>query len=42
MLAHEPLPYILGQWDFYGISLEVTPDVLIPRDDTMACHGPCA
>ena len=35
MLAHEPLPYILGQWDFYGISLEVTPDVLIPRDDTM-------
>ena len=36
MLAHEPLPYILGQWDFYGISLEVTPDVLIPRDDTIA------
>ena len=36
MLAHEPLPYILRQWDFYGISLEVTPDVLIPRDDTMA------
>ena len=36
MLAHEPLPYILGQWDFYGISLEATPDVLIPRDDTMA------
>ena len=36
MLAHEPLPYILGQWDFYGISLEVTPDVLIPRDDTLA------
>ena len=36
MLAHEPLPYILGQWDFYGISLDVTPDVLIPRDDTMA------
>ena len=36
MLAHEPLPYILGQWDFYGISFEVTPDVLIPRDDTAA------
>ena len=36
MLAHEPLPYILGQWDFYGLSFEVTPDVLIPRDDTMA------
>ena len=24
MLAHEPLPYILGQWDFYGISLSPT------------------
>lgn len=36
MLAHEPLPYILGQWDFYGLTFEVCPDVLIPRDDTMA------
>lgn len=32
----EPLAYILGQWDFYGIPLQVTPDVLIPRDDTEA------
>lgn len=32
----EPLPYILGQWDFYGMTLALTPDVLIPRDDTMA------
>lgn len=31
----EPLPYILGQWDFYDMTLEITPDVLIPRDDTM-------
>ncbi|MBR4308782.1 MAG: peptide chain release factor N(5)-glutamine methyltransferase [Oscillospiraceae bacterium] len=31
----EPMPYILGQWDFYDMTLEVTPDVLIPRDDTM-------
>ena len=30
----EPLAYILGQWDFYGLSLAVTPDVLIPRPDT--------
>lgn len=33
-LAGEPLPYILGQWDFHGMTLTVTPDVLIPRDDT--------
>lgn len=35
-LAGEPLAYILGQWNFYGLDLTVTPDVLIPRDDTEA------
>lgn len=30
----EPMPYILGQWNFYDMTLCVTPDVLIPRDDT--------
>jgi len=25
---------VLGEWDFYGITLRVTPDVLIPRSDT--------
>ncbi len=34
--AGEPLAYILGEWDFCGMTLTVTPDVLIPRDDTMA------
>ncbi len=34
--AGEPLAYILGQWDFAGMTLTVTPDTLIPRDDTMA------
>ncbi len=34
-LQQEPLAYILGQWDFYDMTLEITPDVLIPRDDTM-------
>lgn len=34
-LKGEPMPYILGQWDFYDMTLAVTPDVLIPRDDTM-------
>lgn len=35
-LAGEPLAYILGEWSFYGLPFIVTPDVLIPRDDTMA------
>ncbi|MCL2030725.1 MAG: peptide chain release factor N(5)-glutamine methyltransferase, partial [Oscillospiraceae bacterium] len=30
----EPLAYILGEWDFYGLRLTVTPDALIPRPDT--------
>lgn len=36
VLRGEPLAYILGKWSFYGMELTVTPDVLIPRDDTMA------
>jgi len=36
VLAGEPLAYILGEWSFYGLPLTITPDVLIPRDDTMA------
>ena len=27
---------MMGQWEFYGLPLHVTPDVLIPRDDTCA------
>lgn len=30
----EPLPYILGHWEFFGLDLDVTPDVLIPRPET--------
>lgn len=30
----EPLAYILGSWEFYGLELNVSPDVLIPRIDT--------
>ena len=36
MLNDEPLAYVLGEWDFYGMTLQVNRDVLIPRDDTMA------
>lgn len=28
------LPYVLGHWEFFGLELEVTPDVLIPRPET--------
>lgn len=30
----EPLPYILGDREFYGLCFEVTPSVLIPRQET--------
>jgi len=33
-VSGEPLAYILGEWDFYGVNLKITPDVLIPRMDT--------
>lgn len=33
-LAGEPLAYILGKWDFYGMELTVNSSVLIPRPDT--------
>lgn len=36
LLKEEPLAYVLGEWEFYGLPLYVSPDVLIPRDDTCA------
>ncbi len=36
IVSGEPLAYVLGEWDFYGMNLVVTRDVLIPRDDTCA------
>ncbi len=34
LLRHEPVQYILGKADFYGLKLKVTPNVLIPRQET--------
>lgn len=33
-VAGEPLPYLLGDWHFYGNRFLVTPAVLIPRPET--------
>lgn len=33
-LAGEPVAYLIGEWEFYGLGLDITPDVLIPRMDT--------
>ncbi len=30
----EPVAYILGEWEFMGLPIKVTPAVLIPRQDT--------
>lgn len=32
--AGDPLPYVLGHWEFYGLDFNVTPNVLIPRPET--------
>ena len=39
LLKAEPLAYVLGEWEFYGLTLHVNPSVLIPRDDTCAVVG---
>jgi release factor glutamine methyltransferase len=33
-LSGEPVAYISGDWEFYGLPMKVTKDVLIPRPDT--------
>ena len=39
MASGEPLQYVTGKAHFYGRQFKVTPDVLIPRQETeMLCH----
>src|SRR3989304_3534307 len=33
-LAPEPVPYILGRKEFFGLEFEVTPAAIIPRPET--------
>lgn len=33
-LDGEPVAYIIGEWEFYGLALDISRDVLIPRMDT--------
>ena len=33
-IEHEPTAYILGEWEFMGLPIHVSPSVLIPRQDT--------
>ena len=33
-LAGEPVAYLIGEWEFYGIPLDISREVLVPRTDT--------
>ena len=38
-LAGEPVAYLIGEWEFYGLPLDISRDVLIPRADTEVLAG---
>lgn len=33
-LRGEPVAYLIGEWEFYGLPLDISEEVLIPRPDT--------
>ncbi len=33
-LQGEPVAYLIGEWSFCGLPLDISPEVLIPREDT--------
>lgn len=38
-LNGEPVAYLIGEWEFYGLPLDISADVLIPRPDTEVLAG---
>ncbi|MCX4370654.1 MAG: peptide chain release factor N(5)-glutamine methyltransferase [Dysosmobacter sp.] len=38
-MAGEPVAYLIGEWEFYGLPLDISRDVLIPRPDTEVLAG---
>lgn len=38
-LGGEPVAYLIGEWEFYGLPLDISGDVLIPRTDTEVLAG---
>lgn len=40
-IAGEPVAYLIGEWEFYGMPLDISGDVLIPRPDTETLAEEC-
>ena len=39
LISGEPVAYLVGEWEFYGLPLDISPAVLIPRPDTEVLAG---
>ena len=38
-LEGEPVAYLIGEWEFYGLPPDIPRDVLLPRPDTEVLAG---